>query len=535
MVEDKKLYSEFLAGDNSALDSLLSKYRNNVIYFITRYIKDFDAAEDIFQDIALYIFKNKEKYNSEHSFKTYLYIIARSRALNYLKSNSSNSIILDNFENTPSEAKLLEDIILSKERKNKIQNVISKLKPNYQIVIYLTQIEGLTYKETAKIMQKTEKQIRNLVYTARKSLKKLLLAEKVIEIKHNKFIRLLSWLIIIGILTSGIVIGVKFVNKKINNAKLTPSFSGHIGNIDENKVWVGTFQLAWNELMEKLGGPIEFEYENSELANDLNKRSFTKDNLNENSYYIAQGFVSSYLKQKITSELKNQFNFNSEIFNTLDWTSNNSEYFIYSMLIKKFTFKTPFVELRSTTFGDSQTPVKYFGADDTASEEAFEQVTALFYNSETDFAIKIDTLENEELILYRTSNITNFSNTYTELTNKTQSFNGRKNMLRGKDILKIPFINVNSVINYDDLCGKTVKNSNGIQIKSAIQTVDFSLNNYGGNLTSEGYVDCYVCTILPPERYFDFSNTFVLYLKEKDKNLPYFALLIDDNKVLLKD
>ncbi len=298
MVEDRKLYSEFLEGNNSALDALLSKYRNNVIYFITRYIKDFDAAEDIFQDISVYIFKNKEKYNSEHSFKTYLYIIARSRALNYLKTAYSNSTILDNLDNTISENKLLEDIILSKERKSKIQNVINKLKPNYQMVIYLTQIEGLTYKETAKIMQKTEKQIRNLAYTAKKSLKKLLLDEKVIEIKHNKFIRLLSWFIIISIISSGVVIAVKFINKKINNAKLTPSFSGDIGNISENKVWVGTFQLAWNELMEKLGGPIEFENENSELANDLNKQSFTRNDLSDDSYYIATRHNFPYFKRE---------------------------------------------------------------------------------------------------------------------------------------------------------------------------------------------------------------------------------------------
>lgn len=286
MEEDKKLYTNFLNGDKNAFNNLISKYKINVIYFITRYVKDIDIAEDIFQDTSIYIWENKERYNAEYSFKTYLYTIAKSKALNYIDKNKIQNINLEDFENTLYENELLEEIVFSNERKQKIQRVISQLKTEYQIVIYLTQIEGLTYKETSKIMNKTEKQVKNLAYNAKKCLKRLLLKEEVIEIKHNKFIRLLSWLIIISVVTSGIVIAAKAIRNSMNNAKFNPSFTGSLGNVKENRVWVGTFQLAWNELMKSLGGPIEFEGGNPELVNDLNTQSFSKDMLNKNSYYI---------------------------------------------------------------------------------------------------------------------------------------------------------------------------------------------------------------------------------------------------------
>ena len=320
----------------------------------------------------------------------------------------------------------------------------------------------------------------------------------------------------------------------INNAKLNASFSGSIGNVNENKVWVGTFQIAWNELMDNLGGPIEFEEGASQLAEDLNKQSFTKDMLNEDSYYIGQGQISPELKKQIESDIKNKFNTNSEFLNNIDWNATN-EYLIYSMLNKNFTFETPFIERKSDTFGDVEENVKYFGLDATTLEETFEQVTVLFYNADNDFAVKIATLEGEEVILYRTDNVTDFENTYLELEQKTNSYNGRTTMIREKDELKVPFIKVKAVINYDELCNKTIKNSNGAYIKYAMQNVDFSLDNYGGNIKSEAYVDIYMSSSLEKPRYFNFTDNFVLFLKEADKETPYFALLVDNTDVLIKD
>ena len=533
MEEDKKLYNKFLNGEKSALDLLISKYKNNVIYFISRYVKNVDIAEDIFQDVILYILENKENYKFNYSFKTYLYIIAKSKALNYIKKHEMQFIDLSNISDDVSEDKLLE-IIFSNERKSKLKKVIKKLKTNYQIVIYLTQIEGLTYKETAQILNKTEKQVKNLAYNAKKSLKKLLINEKMIEMKNNKFIRLLSIILIVGVITSGIVCATIIIKNMKNNAKLNASFAGSVGNINENKVWVGTFQIAWNELMESLGNPIEFEEGASQLAEDLNKQSFTKDMLNENSYYIAQGQISPELKEQIDTDIKNKFNTKSEFLNNIDWKATN-EYLIYSMLNKNFTFETPFIEKNSDNFGNSEEKVKYFGLDATTLEETFKQVTVLFYNSDNDFAVKIATLEGEEVILYRTDNVTDFENTYLELEEKTNSYNGRTTMIREKDELKVPFIKVKAVINYDELCNKTIKNSNGAYIKYAMQNVDFSLDNYGGNIKSEAYVDIYMSSSLEKPRYFNFTDNFVLFLKEESKEKPYFALLVDNTDVLVKE
>ena len=68
-------------------------------------------------------------------------------------------------------------------------------------------------------------------------------------------------------------------------------------------------------------------------------------------------------------------------------------------------------------------------------------------------------------------------------------------------------------------------------IKQALQTIDFELNNYGGSVKSEALIE-----ILKSsdniDRDFSFDSDFVIFLKEKSKDKPYFALKVDNTDVL---
>lgn len=222
MERDKILYKSFLEGDKNALQELVMNYKNNLIYFISRFVKNIDISEDIFQDVVVYILENKEYYDFNYSFKTYLYMIAKSKACNYLKQNKNIENIDENEE--LQEANLLEEIILNKERKKKVQNIINKMPQEYQLVIYLTQIEDLSHKETAVIMGKKESQIKKLSYNARKKLRQLFIDEKLVEVRNNKIIKLLVLFIVFGVISTSIVFA-KDIKRIINKI----FFGGSVG------------------------------------------------------------------------------------------------------------------------------------------------------------------------------------------------------------------------------------------------------------------------------------------------------------------
>ena len=72
------------------------------------------------------------------------------------------------------------------------------------------------------------------------------------------------------------------------------------------------------------------------------------------------------------------------------------------------------------------------------------------------------------------------------------------------------------------------------QIKDTSVTIDFELNNYGGSVKSEALIEILKSAIINKGREFIFNDDFLLYLKEEDKQKPYFALKVDNLDVLEK-
>lgn len=175
MDESKTLYKEFLKGKKEAFDQIMDLYAENLVYFIQRYVRNVDVAQDIAQDVFVYILLHKEKYNFKYSLKTYLYTIGKTRALNYLKREKR---IVELKEDMVYDVdKELEEFIFNDENKRNLKQAMNKLSREYQIIIYLADIEELKYKDICKILNKTLSQVKMMIYRARKKLKEILSKE----------------------------------------------------------------------------------------------------------------------------------------------------------------------------------------------------------------------------------------------------------------------------------------------------------------------------------------------------------------------
>ena len=351
----------------------------------------------------------------------------------------------------------------------------------------------------------------------------------------NKVSKVIVIMLCISILLAGGVYATKKVIESFTGkAQITPTYTSKLSTIDSNKVWVGTFNLVWNDFMnDVVKGKVEFEDGESKLANELNKQSFTTDQLSENSYFKIQGQANGEdLKNKIQNGIKQKFNENSQLIDRIDWNDSNG-YVLYAMLKKEFNFLEPFsTAMGSMAFNNSETRVKCFGVDSSNNPIASKNVVILFYNSEADFAIKLKTKEGEEVILYKTTGEDkSFEENYEEIKEKQSRYAG-KTTFGKEDMLRVPFIKVNDEINYDELCGREIKNSK-YYIKQALQTIDFELNNVGGSVKSEAVIDSTQKVWTEKPRKMIFDSDFILYLKEENKEQPYFALKVDSTDVLV--
>lgn len=342
-------------------------------------------------------------------------------------------------------------------------------------------------------------------------------------------------LIFSGLLLGVLLIGSFFLKDK---TKMIEYYDSNLNivlsledNIKKNSVWCGTFNLIWNDLKNELvKKDIVFEPQIEEVEN-LNKETFNTKYLNNNSYYKKIGIVKPELKKEIEKAIKDKFNEKSAILDNFDFTyTGDKNYFLYTMLKKEFNFPYAFTQLENSNFKKEKN-VKYFGIDGTTSSIVYDQVEVLYYDSKNSFAVKLKTKEDEEVILVRGFTKMSFKDIYEEINNKKDNYTGTKS-LEGGDILKVPEIKLNIKKEFENLENKEFSFSNGEKyiIEKAMQTIEFELDKNGGKIKSEAGMQMNTSGKLEDRlaREFIINDDFIIMLKEKNKELPYFASYISD-------
>ncbi len=168
-------YRRFLNGEQSAFDDIMEELFDSLVFFINRYVKDFHTAEDIAIDCFADLVANKGRYNFKTSLKTYLFMMGRSKALNFLRRRKIITFVnLSEAENIKDSEEGFEEIILADERKRAINNALKTLSEDMRAAVHLVYFEDMKYEDAAKIMKKSTKQIDNLIYRAKKELRIIL-------------------------------------------------------------------------------------------------------------------------------------------------------------------------------------------------------------------------------------------------------------------------------------------------------------------------------------------------------------------------
>ena len=168
-------YRRFLDGDESAFECIMKELFRGLVFFIDGFVHDTHAAEDIAIDAFSDLIVHKHRYNFQVNLKTYLYMIGRSRALDYIKHRKIIEFVeLSEAHMLADETAVLEELVLSDERKRQVNAAIAKLPEDMRVVVHLIYFEEMTYEEAARVMKKNHKQVDNLLYRAKKELRIIL-------------------------------------------------------------------------------------------------------------------------------------------------------------------------------------------------------------------------------------------------------------------------------------------------------------------------------------------------------------------------
>ena len=164
-------YRRFLSGNKNAIEEVIAEYSDALVLFAYCIVGDYAAAEDIAADCFATLFTKRKQFYEQAKFKTYLYKIARNKAVDLLRRNKF-TVRADDLEDMlrcDSERELFE-----RETKRQLYVCMQNLPVQYKDVLCLIYFDGFSIPEAGAVMKKTAKQVYNLLARAKATLRKYL-------------------------------------------------------------------------------------------------------------------------------------------------------------------------------------------------------------------------------------------------------------------------------------------------------------------------------------------------------------------------
>lgn len=167
-------YRRFLAGDDEGLAEIVREYKDGLILYLNGYVCNLYIAEELAEDTFFRLITKRPRFSQKSSFKSWLYAIGRNVAVDFVRRNSKQiSVSAEGMEVLGKELSL-EEAYIREESKAEVYKALSKLSVDYRNVLWLSFFEGFSNREVAKVMKKSDRQVKNLLYRAKQSLRSIL-------------------------------------------------------------------------------------------------------------------------------------------------------------------------------------------------------------------------------------------------------------------------------------------------------------------------------------------------------------------------
>ena len=179
---DELLLRRARKGDPDAFEQLMTPLEQRIWRICWHYTGDREAAADCGQDAMVRIWRGLDSYRGDCAFETWVYRVAANCCLDFLrkrkreKAESLEPLREQGFD-PPDPAPGTEEQALRKEEHARLREAVAALPEDQRDALVLTQLEGKSYEEAARLLETTEGTVKSRVARAREKLKRVFAAE----------------------------------------------------------------------------------------------------------------------------------------------------------------------------------------------------------------------------------------------------------------------------------------------------------------------------------------------------------------------
>ncbi len=170
------------AGDDSAFDFLVQKYRRPMISFMYRMAHNSAAAEDLAQEVFLRVYRSRGNYEASAKFSTWLYRIATNLAANHARDTRherpENTVSIDEPDedtgmtvDVADSSLSAEEMIVRRERLAAIRQKVQDLPERQRMAVIMHKYQQMDYRQIAQVLKLSESATKSLLFRAYETLR----------------------------------------------------------------------------------------------------------------------------------------------------------------------------------------------------------------------------------------------------------------------------------------------------------------------------------------------------------------------------
>ena len=182
---DAEIMLQVKAGDDSAFEYLVQKYRRAMVSFMFRMAHSNAAAEDLAQEVFLRVYRSRESYEASAKFTTWLYRIATNLAVNHARDTRherpENTVSLDEPDeesgrtlDLPDHTPSAEAAMVQRERVAAIRQRVQALPERQRIAVVMHKYQQMEYRQIADVLKLSESATKSLLFRAYETLREQL-------------------------------------------------------------------------------------------------------------------------------------------------------------------------------------------------------------------------------------------------------------------------------------------------------------------------------------------------------------------------
>ncbi len=168
-------------GDRSEFIRLVEEYSGMIFRLALKILNDKQDAEDVLQETFIKAFQHIPAFKGNSSISTWLYRIATNEALMMIRKRKpeTGSVRIEEFEDQDDKEPiqiedwccLPEEELLSSETKEYLDVAIQNISNKLKVVFLLRDVEGLSVRETAEVLEISEASVKTRLSRARMRLR----------------------------------------------------------------------------------------------------------------------------------------------------------------------------------------------------------------------------------------------------------------------------------------------------------------------------------------------------------------------------